>query len=122
MPYHSRVTTPRKPRAQASWRDVLSLPGRAACFAMRDAPFSSRLEVTGVSLSLLGHDDRAPDVRPRTAMPQSPAGDPSPDRPPFTPKAAPSPVSEHQLCAHKPGFTMVHQCIHKNSVMAYCVV
>ena len=122
MPYHSRVTTPRKPRAQASWRDVLSLPGRAARFAMRDAPFSSRLEVTGVSLSLLAHDDRAPDLQLCTAMAQSHGGGPPPDRPPSTPNAAPSMVSERQLCAHNPGFTMVHQCIYKSSEMAHHVV
>ena len=64
---------------------MLTLPTRAARFAVVDAPFSSRLEVTGVSLMLQSCDARQPGVTLRAAMPQRSSGDSAPNRPTQTP-------------------------------------
>ncbi len=81
---------------------MLTLPGRAARFAVVDAPFSSRLEVTGVSLALVAHNDRQPDVPFRAAVPQSPTRGSAPDRPPQSPPPSTSVVSSTCACSNTP--------------------
>ena len=65
--------------------DALTLPARAARFAVVDAPFSSKLEVTGVSLMLQSCEARQPGVTLRAATPQKSGGESMPDRPTQTP-------------------------------------
>ena len=102
--HHSsmRLRTGLRKETQRTWKDMLTLPGRAARFAMVDAPFSSRLQVTGVSLALVAHNDRQPDVNFRAAVPQSPARGHVPDRPPQTPSPSTSKVSSTCRCFHAP--------------------
>ena len=88
-----RLRTGLRQRAESTWKDMLTLPGRAARFALVDAPFSSRLEVTGVSLALVAYNSRQPDVPLRAAVPQSPTGRAPPERPLQTPGPSPSKVS-----------------------------
>ena len=81
----SRLVAGRSKLTESGWRDVLTLPTRAARFAVVDAPFSSKLEVTGVSLMLQSCDARQPGVTLRTATPQNSSRGPTPDRPTQTP-------------------------------------
>lgn len=90
---HSSMRKGLRKHSPATWKDMLALPGRAARFAMVDAPFSSRLEVTGVSLAIVAHDDRQPDLPLRAAVPQSPTSGRSPERPPRTPPPGANAVS-----------------------------
>ena len=85
--------------------DALTLPARAARFAVVDAPFSSKLEVTGVSLMLQSHEARQPGVTLRAATPQKSGGESMPDRPAQTPPSrvhvpAVTPPCRLMLCKH----------------------
>ena len=82
---HSRLVAERSKHTESRWMDVLTLPTRAARFAVVDAPFSSKLEVTGVSLMLQSCEARQPSVTLRAATPQRSGGGSMPDRPTQTP-------------------------------------
>lgn len=82
---HSRLVAERSKHTESRWMDALTLPARAARFAVVDAPFSSKLEVTGVSLMLQSHEARQPGVTLRAATPQKSSGESMPDRPAQTP-------------------------------------
>ncbi len=97
-----RLRTGLRKQPRSTWKDLLTLPARAARFAVVDAPFSSRLEVTGVSLALVAHNDRQPGVPFRAAVPQSPTRNSAPDRPPQTPPPSTSVVSSTCTCFHAP--------------------